>query len=188
MNKREHILLYANNLWYFGAGMLGPLFAVFAERIGGDILEISWAWATYLIVTGVLVIFVGKISDEKISKEKLMITGFALNALFTFGYLFVSSPLHLFIVQIGLGISNALAMPTWEALYSKYEDKKHDGYEWGLAGGEGSIISGIAIIIGGFIIGYLSFTVLFISMGIIQVIATIYQAKIFKYPLSRKRR
>lgn len=180
MNERIKILLYGGNLWALGAGMLGPLFAVFAEKIGGDILEISWAWATYLIVTGILVIFVGKISDKKANKEKLMIVGYGLNAFFTFGYLIVSSPIHLFLVQIGLGIASALSMPTWESLYAKYEDKKHEGYEWGLAGGEGYIITGIAMVIGGLIVNYFSFTFLFLTMGTIQIIATLYQAKILK--------
>ncbi|MBS3143439.1 MFS transporter [Candidatus Woesearchaeota archaeon] len=180
LNDRIKILLYGGNLWSLGAGMFGPLFAVFAERIGGDILDISWAWATYLIVTGILIILIGKISDKRNNKEKLMMWGYALNAVFTFGYIFVSNPFQLFIVQIGLGIAAALAVPTWEALYSKYEDRKLAGYEWGLASGEGYIITGIAMVIGGFIVNYFSFKALFITMGIVQIIATIYQAKILK--------
>ena len=122
--RKIKILLYGSNLWYLGEGMLGPLFAIFAERIGGNILDISWAWATYLIVTGLLSIIIGKISDTKISKEKLMIAGYLLNTIFTFSYLTVSEPIHLFFVQGGLGIAAALPSPTWSALYAKYEDKK----------------------------------------------------------------
>jgi len=99
---------------------------------------------------------------------------------FTFGYLFVSAPAHLFIVQAGLGVAAALATPTWNALYAKNEDKKHDTYEWGLAGGEAEIITGTAIVLGGVIVTYFSFTTLFISMGLIQTIATFYQARILR--------
>ena len=94
LNKKERILLYGSNLWYLGAGMLGPLFAIFAERVGGDIFDITSAWATYLIVSGLLIIFVGKVSD-KTNKKKLVLAGYILNALFTFGYLFVDNPLKL---------------------------------------------------------------------------------------------
>src|SRR3990167_2426171 len=113
LNKNSRILLYGSNIWYFGEGMLGPLFAVFTERIGGDILDISWAWATYLIITGILYIVVGKYIDGKHSKSKVMVFGYALNAIFTFSFLFVSSPWHLFIVQAGLGVAAAMATPTW---------------------------------------------------------------------------
>ena len=181
INKRIKILLYGSNLWYLGEGMLGPLFAIFTERIGGDILDVSWAWALYLIIMGALVMIIGKFSDHKIGKERLMVFGYALNAIFTFGYLLVDSPLKLFIVQAGLGVAGAFAMPTWEALYAKYEDKKKGGYEWGLASGEANIIIGVALIIGGLIVTYYSFNALFIIMGCIQVIATIYQAKILMF-------
>lgn len=180
ISRKIKILLWGSNLWYLGEGMLGPLFAIFAERIGGNILDISWAWATYLLMTGVLVIIIGKISDTTIRKETLMITGYALNALFTFAYLLVSSPMHLFFLQAGLGFATALAMPTWEALYSLAGYRHQKGYEWGLISGYTQTITGIAVIIGGLIVNYFSFAVLFVTMGIIQVIATIYLVKILQ--------
>ena len=188
LNKHIRILLYGSNIWYFGEGMLGPLFAVFAQRIGGDIFSITWAWAIYMIVTGILVISIGKFTENKSAntKAKFIVSGYALNTIFTFGYLLVSAPWHLFIVQAGLGIAVALVTPTWNALYAKYEDKKHDTYEWGLASGEAQIIIGIAIIIGGWIVSYYSFTTLFIIMGFIQVVATLYQAKILKKHINKK--
>ncbi|MDP4012162.1 MAG: MFS transporter [Candidatus Nanoarchaeia archaeon] len=180
INKKIRILLYGAGIWYLAEGMLGPLFAVFTERIGGDVLEISWAWATYLIVAGVFYMIIGELIDTKYDKARVMVLGYALNAIFTFGYLLVSAPWHLFVVQTGLGFAAALANPTWNALYAKYEDKKHDGFEWGLAGGEAQILMGLALIAGGFIVTYLSFKTLFLTMGIIQVIATIYQAQLLK--------
>jgi MFS family permease len=177
VSSRIRVLLYGSNIWYFGEGMLGPLFAVFTERIGGSILDISWAWATYLIFTGIFVVFVGKISDSR-SKEKLMVAGYALNALFTFAYLLVRSPVHLFIVQAGLGISAALVIPTWSALYSSSGSRSRKGYEWGLVAGEERILTAAGLIIGGFVASYFGFPTLFMIMGIVQVIATVYQAKI----------
>ena len=123
-------------------------------------------------------IFVGQLSD-KIKKEVLMIMGYFLNAVFTFAYLLVSTPYHLFVVQAGLGVAWALAAPTWDALYAKQEDKKHDGSAWGFADGLPKIITAVSIMIGGFIVSNFSFDLLFIIMGCVQVIATLYQAKIF---------
>lgn len=180
LNKRIKILLYGGNVWYFGEGMFGPLFAVFTERLGGDILDISWAWATYLVVAGLLYIVVGKITDAYDNKEKVMVLGYILNTLFTFGYLLVSTPWHLFLIQAGLGIAAAMATPTWDALYAKHEDRKHDGFQWGLAGGEAQIITGVAIVVGGYVVIYGSFTALFVTMGIIQTIATLYQMRILR--------
>lgn len=177
LNKREKVLLMGSSLWLLGEGMLGPLFAVFAASIGGNILDISWAWATYLIVTGIFSLLVGTYSDEK-NKGKIMIAGYALNTVFTFSYLLVDTPLHLFIVQGGLGLASALATPTWNALYSEGEDPKHSGFVWGLADGDYRFVTGLAIISGGLIVNYASFESLFILMGIIQIFATIYLTRI----------
>ncbi len=175
INKAERILLIGSNTWYFGEGMLGPLFAVFTERIGGDILDIAWAWATYLMVTGILMIVFGKLWDYTNNKSVIMVLGYALNAVFTFGYLFVDSPADLFIVQIGLGIASAMATPTWDALYSKHENHKKVGFLWGLSEGTALIITGVGMVAGGLIVEFYSFTTLFWIMGTVQVAATLYQ-------------
>lgn len=179
MHPKGKILLYGSNLWNFADGMFGPLLAIFTERIGGSILDVSWAWAIYLIVTGVCVILIGRYSDYH-NKEKIMLLGYLLTALFTFGYLLVETPLHLFLIQAGLGFALALTNPTWYALYDKYSNKKSDGLIWGLADGEQKIATGAAILVGGFIVTTFSFEALFIIMGTIQILATLYQAKIFK--------
>ena len=179
-DNKEKILFYSSNIWSFAEGLFGPLLVVFADWIGGNILDIAWAWATYLIITGLMIMVVGRISDKSLSKEKILLLGLGINTIFTFSYLLVSSPVHLFIVQIGLGIGTALSWPTWDALYSKYQDKDKIGYSWGKVDGAEQILTGIAIIIGGIIVTYISFYLLFILMGSVLFITTIYQAKILK--------
>ncbi len=178
LSRTTKILLFGANIWFFGEGMLGPLFAVFSQKVGGDILDITWAWATYLMMTGIVYIIVGKLINGKQIKEKVMVAGYALNALFTFGYLFVSNPLQLFFVQAGLGIAEAIGTPAWDALYAKNVNEDHDTFAWGLASGQSQIVTGFAIVCGGLIAHYYSFNALFITMGCIQIIATIIQARI----------
>jgi MFS family permease len=180
MNRYQKVLLLSSYIWFFGEGLLGPLYAVFTQRIGGDILELTGAYAFYLIMMGALAIFVGKFSDHH-SKKYLITVGYGLNAVVTFGYLFVDSPFRLFFVQGLLGVAAALATPTWNSLFSIYEDRKHVGEEWGLDSGGSQIITGLAVITGGFIITYSSFTALFVLMGIIQVMATLVLARMFSF-------
>lgn len=180
MNKNEKILLWSSNIWMFGDGLLGPLFAIFAAGIGGSIFDITTAWAIFMIVTGVLTVLVGKWADQ-IGHEKLLIAGYALNALFTFAYLFVDSTVALFLVQAGLGVSLALANPTWAALYDRYSNDNKDGAIWGAAYGQANIATGIAALIGGLVVTYFSFKVLFLVMGILQVMATLLQLKLSQH-------
>lgn len=178
LTKTTKILLLGANIWYFGEGMMGPLFAVFAEKVGGDILDITWAWATYLVVTGLLYILVGRLLNKKEYKTKVMVAGYLLNAVFTFGYLLVQNPFQLFLVQAGLGISEAIGTPAWDALYANNLSDEMDAYAWGLSTGQSQIVTGIAFGIGGLITHFVSFEALFITMGIIQVIAAFVTAQL----------
>ncbi len=181
MRREEKILLWASNLWLLGDGLLGPLFAVFASGIGGDIFDITAAWAIFMIVTGVLTIQVGKLGDW-IGHEYLLLLGYALNTVFTFSFLLIETPAQLFMVQAGLGVSLALANPTWYALYDKYSSSNRDGYIWGVASGHGNIATGMAAMAGGYIVTKYSFNVLFITMGIIQLFTTLLQAQLLIKP------
>jgi hypothetical protein len=177
-NQCLKILLMSANLWYFGEGLFGPLFAVFAQQIGGSLLDVSWAWGLYLVLTGVLAIAVGRLAITERRSTLLLLAGYLLNALFTFAYLRVTSPVHLFIVQSGLGVATALSSPTWSALYAEHQEGKAGlAASWGLAAGEQKILTGVAVISGGLIAQRFTFTGLFIVMGAIQLLAAGYQAQ-----------
>jgi MFS family permease len=180
--RNGRLLLWSSNLWALGEGMLGPLFAVFAQRIGGNILDITWAWAIYLGMTGMLTIVAGRVSDriwQWCGRERLLVAGYGLNALCTFGYLFVNTTTGLFLVQAGLGVALALSSPTWSALYARYSPgEENAGNAWGLVAGEQRLILAVAIILGGYIVDHYSFDALFIGMGAVQVVATLYLARI----------
>ena len=180
LNKTTKILLIASSLWYFGEGLFGPLFAVYAQKIGGDLLDITWAWAAYLIATGIFYVLVGKFVNKSNYKKQVMIFGYGLNALLTFGYIFVHNTQQLFMIQIGLGIAEALSASIWDSLFAHHLEDKSNTFHWSIANGHPHFVSGIAIAIGGLIANYISFEVLFLTMGIIQTIATIIQARILK--------
>lgn len=186
--KALKILLISNNLWSLAEGMFGPLFALFADRLGGSILDVTWAWSGYLIVRGVTSILIGKVSDRWISKESLVVAGFALNALLTFGYLSVSNRWGLLLVESGLGFAAALALPTWSSLFARYSGNRKNGWAWGMATGTDDFVTAVGIILGGLVVSKFNFTGLFVIMGFIQLAAAIYQAKILYYGSRKKNR
>ena len=118
MTRPTKLLLLASSLWFFSEGLLGPLFAVFSEQIGGDVLDITAAWAAYLIVSGIAYPVVGKLLNRSRWKFRMIAVGYALNTLFTFAYLLVSNTQQLLLVQVGLGIAEAIATPSWDAFFA----------------------------------------------------------------------
>lgn len=180
LSKTESLLLWSSNLWGLGLGMFGPLYAVFAREVGGDVLELTWVYAAYLFVMGIGVIYVGKFGD-KVGHERLLVFGRVLGTIATFGYLFVGSIASLFIVQIILGIAFAFSEPSWYALYDKHSgDGGNDGYVWGLSAGLWYMAQGTGLVIGGYIVTWYSFDALFVTMGTIVAISTFYQMRILQ--------
>ncbi len=178
MTKPLRLLLIASSLWYLSEGLLGPLFAIFSERIGGDLLDITSAWAVYLIASGIAYVIVGRLLNRSRWKFRMIAVGYALNTIFTFSYLLVHNTTALFLVQIGLGIAEAIATPAWDAFYASRLADTEDTFAWGLASGHTQFISGVAIAIGGLIAKYLSFNALFVLMGCISLVATIVQGRL----------
>jgi MFS family permease len=188
MNRYIKVLLTGSYLWYFGAGLFGPLYALFAQDIGGDILDLTAAYSLYLISTGLLSICVGRLSDSH-SRYRLMMAGYAINAMATFGYLLVDTPNKLFVIQALLGVAAAFATPTWDSLFAIHIDRKRIGEEWGYCDGGPNIVSGVALLAGGLVAASLGFATLFILMGTIEVVATCVQGYVvfLKAPVLRRR-
>src|SRR6185436_4915138 len=172
------ILIWSSNIWNFGDGLLGPLFAVFAQQVGGNVLDSAWAWGAYLIVMGAGVIVVGIVSDRT-AKLPILFAGYVLSTIFTFSYLVVDSTAMLLAVQAGIGIATALANPTYFALLAKHSPKESDGSLWGWADGRDKIATGLAVFAGGVVVSQFGFHTLFITMGILQLCATLYLARLF---------
>lgn len=181
MSKAESILLWSSNLLALGSGMMGPLYAVFAQNIGGDVFELTWVYALYLVVMGVGMILAGKVGD-RVGHEYLSILGYAIIAAATFGYFLVHSITGLLVVQICVGVGMALQSPTWSALYDRYSGAgDHDGYVWGLSYGLWYVFQGVSVLTGGYIVTRYSFDILFVVMGTLLVLSTLIQAQLLRY-------
>ena len=178
MTNASRLLILSSALWHLSEGLLGPLFAVFSERVGGDILDITGAWAAYLIVSGLAYPLVGRLMNRSRWKFRIIVVGYALNTLFTFAYLLVDSTTTLLLVQVGLGLAEAISTPSWDALFARELTDRDDTFLWGIASGHTQFVSGIAVAIGGLIAAYVSFEALFVTMGVLSALATVVQARV----------
>jgi MFS family permease len=175
MHKAIKILIGASIFFNFSAGLFGPIYAIFVERIGGDMLAASTAWAIYSIIIGILILIFGKWED-KLNKRKMVVLGYFLHTVGAAGYLFVQQPIHLFLVQAILGVSAAINNPAWNAIFSTSLDKHRESSEWAYWEGTVRIDAGIAAVIGGTIATVFGFRTLFILMTITAAASTVISA------------
>jgi predicted MFS family arabinose efflux permease len=165
MKTSFKILLFADAVTLFAGALLGPIYAIFVEKIGGDILDASGAFAVFSLVSGAAIFLISRFEDKVKEQELLIVAGYLIIALGYFGYLMVQNPFHLFIVQAVIGLGMALELPAIDATYARHMDHQRAAYNWGAWEGMNRFTMGGGALLGGLVVTAFGFHTLFILMG-----------------------
>lgn len=173
-NKALKVLLTTNGLILMAAGMLGPIYALFVERIGGDLLDASIAAGLFALTAGVVTLLSGKLSDEIRHSEWIIILGYSMMGLGFLLYTIVDSVLFLFAVQIIIGFGEAIYSPAFDKLYSKHLDRNKEGTEWGAWESMYYFTTAFGALAGGLIVSKLGFNAIFAIMAALCYVSASY--------------
>ncbi|MCB9809672.1 MFS transporter [Candidatus Peribacteria bacterium] len=173
VNKHIKFLLSTNGVILFSGALLGPIYALFVEEIGGDILDAGLAGAVFALSAGLTSLIVGFKGDTIQNKAHVLALGYGVIALGFFSYTFVNSMTTLLVAQVIVGFGEALYSPMFDALYSRHLDEGHFSSEWEIWECMNYWVSCIAALIGAFFVEQYGFTLLFIVMGILALLSAI---------------
>lgn len=182
VNKIIKFMIASDFVLNLGWGLLAPVFAIFivqniavgsaseAARVAG------FASLSYWITKSILQIPVGRFLD-KIHGERddfwFMVTGTFIAAFIPIGYLFSSSPWHIYFLQIIYAIGMSMVFPSWLAIFTRHIDKGKEALEWGMESTFIAAGAGIAGGTGGILASMFGFPVLFIFVSSFTFLATI---------------
>jgi MFS family permease len=170
LSRQARLLLKISFLTAFAESMLVPVYAAFAEKVGGSILDAGIAFASFSIATGVVVGLVGTRPWFQLHIKRFLILGFLGSAVCDVSYVFVQNRWQLFAAQVVAGLATGLIEPAWDSLFT--EDIEHSAAKhWSIWAGGTHLVTGAAALVGGFIVATFSFTVLFLAMGVIDSLA-----------------
>ena len=170
-SRQRRLLVVISLLTTFAESMLVPMYAAFTERVGGSILDAGIAFACFSIATGVFVSLVGTRSCFQRHIKRFLALGFLGSACCDISYVFVQNRWQLFAAQVIAGLATGLIEPAWDSLFTdaiEHSSAKH----WSIWSGSTHIVAGAAALVGGVIVAYFSFPTLFVSMGLIDLVAT----------------
>jgi MFS family permease len=177
MMKWLKVLLLADFFMILAMGMLTPIYAIFVEEIGGDILSASGAWAMFTFTAGLLIWLLARYQDKArqhgVPHKRFISLGYLIRCLAFLGYFFVADKFQLFAVQALLGIGVATSVPAYDSLYSRLLSKGRYASEWGAWEGMNLIVAAIAAVIGGFVANYFGFKTLFLAMFVLSVVGLV---------------
>jgi MFS family permease len=167
------ILFISNGIFVFANTLLGPLYAIFAEKFDSNILSVSFSWFLYMISTTVFTLIVMKYGDKIREKEYLLIIGFLIRIISWILYIFTTNIYMFLSIQILLGLGDAIGSPAFDSILSKHIDCGAEISEFSTWKLVMSFSVAIATLVGGFIVYYLSFNVLFVLMALLGTIAVL---------------
>ena len=149
INSKLRLTIFSNGIQVFAATLLVPVFALFAQEIGGGLQLAGILFGISFITTAVVNLLIIRIHDRKLLDATLFKVGLIVEAsAWTLLAIHEGIPL-LVITQIILGISNAVGSPSFNSLMSGHLDKQLHISEWSrwdfiqnIATGAASISSG----------------------------------------------
>jgi predicted MFS family arabinose efflux permease len=174
LNRSLRILITLNTLFTFVFGIFAPFYAVFVQRIGGDMAFAGFSWAVFGIISGVLTLLFSRWSLRVREQELLLATGYSIRGVVFLSYAFMSSMPQLIVTQVLWGVAVAIGVPAFDALYSTHTSRDASIAEWGGLEGVSSIATGIAALCGGIIIQHYGFQPIFFTMATVTFLLSIY--------------
>jgi len=179
MRIEYKILLTAGLLANLGDNLIGPFYAIWVRKITENPLIIGNSIAFYSLLTGILIIIFGKLSD-RYNKELLAMLGYLLFFIGTVSYLFITQPWHLYAQQILFASGSIMLAGPLKALFAQFIDKEKAGFQWALSDAGDKIVVALAIFSGSLVVKFLGFTNLFIIMSFLQLAAVFLQADLYR--------
>lgn len=166
-NLALKVLIVSQAIYYFAAMLMGPLYAVYIQKIGGGVLLISITTGTFYVATTLFLIFMARFGDRIRRKDWVLALSYIVKGLGFWAYIVANSSLILLLIQVVMGLAEALGTPTFGAIFAKHLDKKEEVMEysdWSLIA---NLVMALGTILGGFIVAGLGFNFLFVVIGIL---------------------
>lgn len=179
-NPALKALLITDGLVLTAQAMLVPIYAVFVQEVGGDILDAGITAAALALGSGVAALFSGRYADGLRDKKHLIVVCYAVTGLGFLLFTTINNVWYLAAVQAAIGLVRAFAEPAFDALYSVNLDKNREAEGWGAWEAMAYFVAAGGALAGAAIVSFASFDALFVVMASLCVISSTYLLKIPK--------
>lgn len=194
VNKVMRAYIYwdfiVNSAW----GLLAPVFAIFILQgvAGGSIASaaeiVGYATLFYWITKSILQIPIGYYLDKnkgEIDDFWFYVIGSLITAIVPFGYIFATISWHIYFLQVLHAVGMSMVIPSSYGIFIRHADKEKEAYESSLDSTLLGIGTGITGVIGGFMVAYAGFKIIFIITGILNLISVLFLFPAKKHMLPR---
>jgi len=181
MNKSLKLLLAINSIFVLAGNLLGPLYAVYIEGLGGSIAVVSGTWSVMLLTTTLVNFVLIRYGDRIKEHEYLLIAGFIFRAIAWIGFVYAGNIAAIISLQIVVGVGEAVGSTGFDAIFAEHLDLSSHIRDYAVWKTISNILASFATLIGGFVVTLYGFNPMFWFMGAIAL-----GCAIFTYLLPRR--
>lgn len=171
MNKSLNTLFIFNIVFVSAFYLFNPLYSIFAEGIVKDVFSVSITVSALLFSSTFFTLLISKIGDRVKEKEYLLLGGYAVRCISWISYIFVGNLISLIIVQILLGLGEALGTSSFNAIFAEHLDENKHIKEYANYHILSTVVGAVSTLIGGAIVEGFGFRVLFAIMSVLALIS-----------------
>lgn len=181
INQVIQFLTYSDILMLSGWGLINPILAVFVTEqvIGGSVALAGLAATVYFATKSIVQVPVARWIDlHKGEKDDyfVMVAGSLLITSSAFLFSWVTYPWQVFVAQFINALGGALSYPSWLAIFTRHIDKNEAGLEWSLYYTATDLGAALTAGTGGFLAATIGYKYLFLIVGTMSLIGTIFLA------------
>lgn len=171
MKNNYQKLLVSSTIIYAAMGIFTPAWYLFlTEKIGSA--EFGLAIGLMAIAGGVTAYFTGRLADIHRKKIILFWADIFL-ALITLAYVFVSSAMGIYALQLIYGVIGAISIMLENIMISLFTTEDKRGQGMGLFSGVQQVGVGVFMILGGFLVPVMGIKAIFILVSILILLGAI---------------
>ena len=154
------VFLLSHSAMSFALGLFMPFYIIFIHDFGGSIESFGFAIGLMILAQSLTSYYVGRHSDRFGRKGFLIASGFATTIVIIV-YTFITSLTHLYLLQIIIGITQAMQMTMKTSLLGDVTQKVSRGKEIGKYYAITGVMAAIAMMGGGYLVSELGIKIIF---------------------------
>jgi MFS family permease len=196
MNKTLKLLIISDIFILGGFGLISPIMSIFIEGglKDGSIFAAGMASTIWFATQSILqILFANKFNPK--DRLWMLRIGTMIIVLVPFGYIFMTSVYHLYVIEFLYAIGAALAYPSWSSLFTAHLENGQRGFQYSVHSSGVGFAAAITAGIGGWIaqnvninfgvIHLTGFQTVFLLTGIISIIGALFLFYIEKRALKK---
>lgn len=172
-NKFLKTLFVSNGLFVFASSLLVPIFAIFTKNFNTNLVFIGSTVSISLLSSTFFLLGARSLGDKIQNKSTLIIVSFLIRACVWVSYIFVGNIFQILLLQVLLGLGEALGSPSFDVLVAEHLDEgKHvkDYATWKLIV---NFAAALGAILGSVIVSLTNFDVLFALMALLALCSAV---------------